>query len=42
MIAAVPVTAAIQMGGRDRMRTAQPDLVLYQRTDHATYTRFWR
>lgn len=38
VIAAVPVTAAIQMG-RDRMRTAQPDLVLYQRTDHATYTR---
>ncbi|MFF1553270.1 SAVED domain-containing protein [Rhodococcus erythropolis] len=37
VIAAVPVTAAIQMG-RDRMRTAQPDLVLYQRTDHATYT----
>lgn len=37
VIAAVPVTVAIQMG-RDRMRTAQPDLVLYQRTDHATYT----
>jgi hypothetical protein len=34
VIAAVPITAAIELG-RNHMRTAQADLVMYQRTDLA-------